>query len=62
MQEGRKHLFHMVSPSARPLLIGFGAFFLTTGLIFYINKAACIFFPGEVFLMGFFLLLHTTIE
>jgi hypothetical protein len=62
MQQGRRHLFHMVNPSARPILIGIGAFFLTTGLIFYINNVAYIFFSGEVFFIGLVLLLNTTIK
>jgi len=62
MQKGRKHLFHIVNPSARPLLIGVGAFFFTSGLVFYMNNVAHIFFSGDVFFIGLVILLNTTIK
>jgi cytochrome c oxidase subunit 3 len=62
MQKGRRHLFHMVNPSARPFLIGVGAFFFTAGLVFYMNNVPHIFFSSEVFFIGLTILANTTIK
>lgn len=49
MNSGRKHLFHIVDPSPWPIISSFSAFFLLSGLAFYMHR---IMFGGYFFLLG----------
>jgi len=52
MSQNRKHLFHMVDPSPWPIISAFGAFFLLSGIAFYIHD---VFFGGYFAIFGLFL-------
>lgn len=49
MALGRKHLFHMVTPSIWPFFTALALFFFLSGLIFYIHR---IWFGGWLVLLG----------
>jgi cytochrome c oxidase subunit 3 len=49
MNSGRRHLFHIVDPSPWPIISAFSAFFLLSGLAFYVHR---IIFGDYFFLIG----------
>jgi len=52
MSSNKKHLFHIVDQSPWPIISAFGAFFMLSGVVFYIHD---IFFGGYFALLGFIL-------
>jgi len=50
MSNVRKHLFHIVDTSPWPIISAFGAFFLLSGMVFYIHD---VLFGGYFVLLGF---------
>jgi hypothetical protein len=52
MSSVKKHLFHIVDPSPWPIISAFGAFFLLSGMVFYMHD---IFFGGYFALLGLIL-------
>lgn len=40
MTNKRRHLFHIVDPSPWPIISAFSAFFLLSGLAFYMHRVA----------------------
>jgi cytochrome c oxidase subunit 3 len=52
MSSVRKHLFHIVDPSPWPIVSAFGAFFLLSGVAFYVHD---VFFGGYFALLGLLL-------
>jgi len=49
MNSGRKHLFHIVDPSPWPIITALSAFFMLSGLAFYMHRIA---FGGYFFFFG----------
>jgi len=49
MSSAKKHLFHIVDPSPWPIISALGAFFMLSGVVFYIHD---IFFGGYFALLG----------
>jgi len=49
MSANRRHLFHIVDPSPWPIISALSAFFLLSGLAFYMHR---IMFGGYFFLFG----------
>jgi len=55
----KRHLFHIVEPSPWPILIALGAFFLTSGLAFYMHR---VMFGGSLLTIGLLVLFITAIH
>ena len=54
MYSRKRHLFHILPPSPWPLVSSFGAFFLLSGLCFYMHR---IFSGGAFFFLGLLIVL-----
>lgn len=52
----KRHLFHLVSPSPWPIVSSIGAFFLTSGLAFYMHRVLA---GGFLLCIGFLLVIFT---
>lgn len=49
MNSGRRHLFHIVDASPWPLISAFSAFFMLSGMAFYMHRIS---FGGFFFFFG----------
>lgn len=55
LKNSTKHLFHLVAPSAWPLLTSFAAFFLVSGMAFYMHQVS---YGGYALIFGLLCVLY----